>query len=137
MIFSVKKVFLSVCLFPALLVAGSIGPCTEYGLSLFEHSLSYAQDQALEGEDNLCQEEKIVYDQLGPLYKKIYIFALTDEMRRRVVIYVCRGLTPFEAINVILRAEQRKFESTGRKRSLSPRDRAMMKDRSCTKEMTG
>lgn len=59
--------------------------------------------------ESLPLEEKQVYHQLGPLYQKIYLYALNDEERHRVVVYVRRGLSSFEAINTILRAEERQY----------------------------
>lgn len=109
-----------------LIGAGLYGSCTEFGLSLFEPSL-IAADVTSTDADDLSSEERTVYNSLGPVYQRIYLHALSNDMRHRVVIYVCRGLTPFEAVNVILRAEQRKYES-GRhgKRTLSPGERAAL-----------
>ena len=91
-----------------------------------EQAFCYSEQEQVVASEGLSVEEKTVYHQLGPVYQKIYLFALTAEMRRRVVIYVCRGLTAFEAVNVILRAEQRKFESVKQKRTLTPCERSIM-----------
>lgn len=123
----VNRYFTAVVSSFILISAGLSGACTEFGLSLFEHPV-IAQSEDSISESDLSPEEKTVYNQLGPVYKKIYLHALTEDMRHRVVIYVCRGLSPFEAINVILRAEERRTESSGRKkRTLTPGERAALK----------
>ncbi len=126
MTFSVKRLILGIFFCSTLTMTGLFGACSEFGLSFFEQSFAYNeenQEKVIEAED-LSPEEKTVYGELGPVYKKIYLYALTSEMRRRVVIYVCRGLNAYEAINVILRAEQRRGESGTRKKVISPGERA-------------
>jgi hypothetical protein len=76
--------------------------------------------------DALPSDQQQVYHQLGPLYQNIYLYALNDEERHRVVVYVRRGVSSFEAINIILRAEERKFQgkpNTQPNRSTRPSDR--------------
>jgi hypothetical protein len=73
--------------------------------------------------ENLPPAQKEVYNQLGPLFQKIYINVLNEEERQRVLLYVKRGVSPFEAIQVILRAEERKYFKQREKKSLSPSQR--------------
>jgi hypothetical protein len=73
--------------------------------------------------ENLPPAQKEVYNQLGPLFQKIYLFAFNDEERQRVVLYVKKGVSPFEAIQVILRTEERKYLKKKEKKTLSPSQR--------------
>ena len=59
--------------------------------------------------ENLQPEEKQIYHQLGPLYQRIYLDAFNDEERHRVVVYVRRGLSVFDAMNTLLRADERQY----------------------------
>lgn len=138
MTFLVKRYFTATISSFILISASLFGSCTEFGLSLFEHSF-VAQSTTTIHECDLSPEEKTIYNQLGPVYKKIYLDALTDDQRQRVVIYVHRGLSPFDAINVILRAEQRRIESNRRsRRTLTPGERAALKPvRKRSGEITG
>ncbi|MBM3192858.1 MAG: hypothetical protein FJZ59_01330 [Chlamydiae bacterium] len=72
----------------------------------------YIEDLQKNPYENLPSDQIQVYHQLGPLYQKIYLYALNDEERHRVVVYVRRGVSCFEAINIILRREERKFHGT-------------------------
>jgi hypothetical protein len=74
---------------------------------------------------SLPKSEQQVYHQLGPLYQKIYLYAFTNEERHRVLVYISRGLTPYESINTILRTEDRKYSKPAPKgKSISPSDRS-------------
>lgn len=75
-------------------------------------------------ENGLSQEEATVYQQLGPIYQKIYLYAFNDEERHRTVVYINRGLNPYEAIDTILRTEKRSYETNHPKKNLSPAERA-------------
>jgi hypothetical protein len=80
--------------------------------------------------EKLPSSQKGVFNQLGPLYQKIYLYALNDEERARVVIYIQRGVNPYEAINVILRAEERKYARRKQNQSISPSQRGEAKSSS-------
>ncbi len=126
--------------FPLFLGAGTLhlsGPPTEFGLSMLEGAFVLADETEPNEVAQLSGEEQTVYRQLGPIYQKIFLYALTSDMRHRVVIYVCRGLNPFEAVNVILRAEQRKYESGKAKRNFTPSERAAMQNRRPAPDITG
>ena len=76
------------------------------------HSEPLEKEDALKEErstEHLPADQQQVYHELGPLYQKIYLFALNDEERHRVVVYTRRGVTAFEAMNIILRVEERKY----------------------------
>ncbi len=126
MTFLANRYFKAIATSFILIGTGLFGSCTEFGLSLFEAPLIASEEPVID-QDDLTDQERIVYNQLGPVYRRIFLYALTNDQRRRVVIYVCRGLTPFEAVNVVLRAEQRKMES-GRnsRRTLTPGERAAL-----------
>lgn len=86
--------------------------------------------------NDLPNAEQQVYQQLGPLYQKIYLYALNDEERHRVVVYMTRGLTAYDAINTILRAEERQSISKQPKqpnKSIAPSDRRTQGS-SCSKQ---
>ena len=72
----------------------------------------------------LTKDEMIVYNQLGPVYKKIYLYVLNDEERGRVVFHVKRGLDPYNSINTIISVEQRKASRSNIKNGLSPAERS-------------
>ncbi len=77
--------------------------------------------------ESLPAEEKQAYHQLGPLYQKIYLYVLNDEERHRVVVYLCRGLSGYEAINTILRAEERQYvqkKAPQKKQPIAPSNRS-------------
>ena len=76
--------------------------------------------------DMLDIKEQRIYYKLGPMYQKIYLNVLTDRQRHMVVIFVRRGVTPYQAINSILKVEERRIENTGKKKRVSPGERAMM-----------
>lgn len=80
--------------------------------------------------DTLLEDERAIYDRLGPIYQKIYLYAFNNEERQRVVVYVSRGLDPLEAINTILRVEERKY-----KRSLPPQRSLTPAERSATRHL--
>ena len=134
------RVFYFVPLFvwaaPSEMDPPSMDPPSEFGLSMLEGAFVLAEQTEPSETTKLSPEEQIIYNQLGPVYQKIFLYALTSDMRHRVVIYVCRGLNPFEAINVILRAEQRKYESGKVKRPFTPSERAAMQKKRST-EITG
>lgn len=91
-----------------------------------ERSVAIIDDLQNSSYEALPSDQKQVYHQLGPLYQKIYLCALNDEERHRVVVYVRRGVSCFEAINIILRAEERKFQgkpNTEENKPTRPSDR--------------
>ncbi len=78
--------------------------------------------------DLLPSDQQQVYHQLGPLYQKIYLYAFNPEERHRVVVYVRKGISYFEAMNIILRAEERKYaaqEGSPPNKSIAPSDRQL------------
>ena len=77
--------------------------------------------------ENFPADEQQVYHQLGPLYQKIYLYAFADEERHRVVVYMSRGLSAYDAMNTILRAEARQYtnkKNPKNNKSIPPSDRA-------------
>lgn len=72
--------------------------------------------------NQLTEKEKRVYNQLGPIYRKVYL-TFTPEQKKRVVVYTQRGINPYDSINSVLRVEQREYEKLHRKK-LTPRERA-------------
>lgn len=75
--------------------------------------------------DSLLDDERKIFDQLGPIYQKIYLFAFNNEQRQRVVHYVNGGLDPYDAVNIIVNVEQRKHKQClPKKRSLTPAERS-------------
>lgn len=80
--------------------------------------------------EDLPLDQQQVYHQLGPLYQRIYLYALNDEERHRVVVYTRRGLSNFEAINTILRNEERRYDNPNENKSIAPSDRTA-KNSSC------
>jgi len=85
---------------------------------------------------SLTAEEQAIYNNLGAIYQKIYILALNSEERTRVALYVRRGQTPYEAIDVILRSEERKYLRAHPKKTYqSPADKATAKNKA-TKNYT-
>ena len=105
---------------PCLLVTGFYEPITQGNTSL-EMVSECLQEPSL---DRLPADEKQVYHQLGPLYQKIYLQVLNDEERHRVVVYIHRGLNGFDAINIILRSEERKYVRSQNDHYVVPSDRA-------------
>ncbi len=89
-----------------------------------EESHSPMQQREMMTREKLDSKERAVYDQLGPIYQKIFLFALNDEERHRVAIYTKRGLYPYEAVDVILRSERRKCDNPQEGRQ-APAERAM------------
>jgi len=78
-------------------------------LTITEEPLKKMSEEEQPLLNQLPSEEQQVYHQLGPLYQKIYLNVLNDEERHRVVVYTKRGLNPFDAVNVILRREERSY----------------------------
>ena len=76
---------------------------------------------------HLPPEEQHVYQELGPLYQKIYLCLFTEEERHQVVVYTTRGLTSYEAINVLLRAEERKYAKKPATQKVVPSKRSQSK----------
>lgn len=76
--------------------------------------------------DSLTNAEKRIYDALSPLYQKIFLYALDDEQRLRVVVYTNRGLSPFESVDVILRSNKRQNDQSNGKKPNSPAKRAVI-----------
>ncbi len=87
---------------------------------------NYQEDsEQLKTVHELPTSEQQVYQRLGPLYQKIYLYAFNNEERHRVIVYMSRGLTPYEAINTILRAEDRKYSKAPPKgKSITPSERS-------------
>jgi len=77
--------------------------------------------------DTITTDEKAIYDELGPIYQKIYLYAFSDEQRKRIIVYVSNGLTPYDAMNVILRVEERRQKRNFPQKRLSPAERAYHK----------
>ena len=73
--------------------------------------------------EDLAEDQKQVYHKLGPLYKKIYLYALDSEERHRVIVYIKRGISPYEAINIILRPEERAYAQKRGSKNIPPSDR--------------
>ncbi|MBS0585940.1 MAG: hypothetical protein JSR76_06545 [Verrucomicrobia bacterium] len=108
---------------PILLCASLLEPAPEIVKS--ENSSPIQQRETM-SEEKLSLQERALYDQLGPIYQKIYLFALSEEERYRASVYVSRGLCPYAAVDVILRTERRKCESTySSVPKAPPADRAM------------
>jgi hypothetical protein len=102
------------------------------GSSLFFASAPIGGGEVVCVEDTskqLSAEEKAIYTNLGPIYQKIYLFALNSEERGRVALYVRRGQTAYEAIDVILRSEERKYLRQHPKKTYqSPAEKATAKN---------
>lgn len=87
--------------------------------------------------DCLLKDERKIYDQLLPIYQNIYLQAFDNEQRQRVVLYVHRGLDPYDAINIILNVEHRKYQGVQpKRRGLTPAERSATL-RSPKKEILG
>lgn len=121
-IFSINKFLVAVVFLPFFLAAGpDNGPSQE--------KKPCAKDIEASTEDAynaLKDSEKKIYDSLGTTYKKIYLFALNNEERCRVVALVKRGLDPHAAINSILRSDYRKqMRQQKKQKALSPAARSL------------
>tara|TARA_Y100001970_G_C13904692_1_gene685464 strand:- start:66 stop:440 length:375 start_codon:yes stop_codon:yes gene_type:complete len=104
-------------------------PCPE----VFNGRQSIAPPEGKESVVNsLPESEQSVYQRLGEIYQKIYLYALNDEERHRVVVYIRRGLNPYEAINTILRSEERRYNARQPRQSLSPAERSRPSHKSPT-----
>ncbi len=73
--------------------------------------------------EDLTEDQKQVYHKLGPLYQKIYLYVLNTEERHRVIVYIKRGVSPYEAINTILRPEERAHTQKRGSKPIAPSDR--------------
>jgi hypothetical protein len=107
--------------------------CIGSGMFLFDPSGEKKEivlvAEAAVNPSNLSEEGKMVYMNLGPIYQKIYILALSSEERTRVNAYVRRGQTPYEAIDTILRSEERKYlRAHPKKIYQSPAEKATAKN---------
>ena len=110
---------------PFSLCAHLTEPCPEAQAGNYEESHYEDRSPALQDIDQLDRDKKSVYYKLGPVYQKIFLYALNDEQKHRVVMYVHRGIDPYEAVDVILRTEQRKHMRAIGKEKLSPAEKSI------------
>lgn len=120
---SINKFLVAIVFLPFFLAAGP-----ETGPSQEKKACKKDTEAAMqEAYNSLKDPEKKVYDALGATYKKIYLFALNNEERWRVVSLVKKGLDPHAAINSILRSDYRKqMRQQKKQKALSPAARSII-----------
>lgn len=59
----------------------------------------------------LPSDQKRVLMMLSPLYKRIYLYALSEEQREMVAVFNKRGENPFRAIDNIMKRDRKKYDN--------------------------